>query len=73
MYAKSLKKSLKYRALLQEDYNLPWIMKGILNTIYKTLNIDGLISPFTSTGTFIRTRGKNKKYFSKRVLWTFKL
>ena len=65
MYAKSLKKSLKYRALLQEDYNLPSIMKGILNTIYKTLNIDGLISPFTSTGTFIRKRGKNKKYFSK--------
>ena len=65
MYYKILKKSLKYRVLLQDDYNLPWTMKDILNATYKTLNTDGLISPFASTGIFIRKRGNNKKYFSK--------
>lgn len=29
-------------------------MKSIINTTCKTLNIDGLISPFTSKGKFLR-------------------
>lgn len=65
MYSKILKKSLKYRVLLQDDYSLPRTMKDILNATYKTLNIDGLISPFTATGRFIGKRSNNKKYFSK--------